>query len=62
MAALPAGCWESSPRGGEGVVFRVLVLQHPLMVPPGWEEGCACTPRFSRGFETCLRWVVVFPV
>lgn len=35
MAVLPAGCWKSSSCGGMGVVFKVLVLQHPLMVPPG---------------------------
>jgi len=42
MALLPAGCWESSFRGGKGVVFKVLVLQHPLTVPPGGrKDPCA---------------------
>lgn len=76
MAVLPAGCWESSSRGGKGVVFKVLVLQHPLTVPlgggggrmpvPGREHtgdahAAGCTSRFGRGFETCLRWMVVLP-
>lgn len=39
MAVLPAGCWESSSRGGKGVVFKVLVLQHPLTVPLGGGGG-----------------------
>ena len=42
MAVLPAACWESSSRGGKGVVFKVLVLQHPLMVPlAGRKDACA---------------------
>lgn len=71
----PAGSWESSSGGGEGVVFKVSVLQHPPMGPflggqvlvPGWghrgdTHSVGCAPKLGRGFETCLGWVVVLPV
>lgn len=42
MVVLSAGCWESSSHGREGAVFKVLVLQHPLMVPLGGrKDACA---------------------
>lgn len=64
VALLPAGCWESSSHGGKGVVSKVLVLQHPLMVP--WAGGrCLCLagstwgmcrlhPQGWGGFETWM--------